>query len=188
METAEVVRLYILKNLWWGAHVSKTSCDVVLPKDSKFDLDSCLRKNKLSTGLGSHTPGSGPLMQFLIRYSAAFSNTVSVTWPQPSRNSLFHCSRWNWTRPENTELDNEGGFYLYSLSEHAANSFDFRAEFNFIFKQPFVFANWESSQILSFSNASTGIQISQGFYVFQKSVYWFICSPKYHLLKCIVPH
>lgn len=59
---------------------------------------------------------------------------------------------------------NTRGIYLWSLSEHSANSFDFRAEFNFFCKEPFVFASWESSQILSLSNASSGAQISLGFY------------------------
>lgn len=31
-----------------------------------------------------------------------------------------------------------GGLYLYSLSKHTASSFDFRAEFNFFFKDPLL--------------------------------------------------
>lgn len=58
---------------------------------------------------------------------------------------------------------------------------------NFFFKQPFIFANWESLWIFNFSSASTTVQISQGFYIdlLQTFVFWFIFSPKYCILECV---
>lgn len=58
-----------------------------------------------------------------------------------------------------------------------------------LYKYSICFANWQSSQIFSVSNASIAVQISQGFYIYilPKRVYWFICSPHYCILECIFP-
>lgn len=111
MDTSEVVRLYVLE-ISAVVYMCQKQELLILSCQKALSFVGLSKKNEAdnwSRITDSWLRALGAISHQI--FQCFFKHSFSVTWPQPpARNSLLHCSRWNWPWLEDTESDNMGDF------------------------------------------------------------------------------